>query len=55
MEGSFCRVKGDAAGSIEGDVTHDTSDAALTCHQFVENCYLKPEKNTRTKLSHLSK
>ena len=31
--------------AIEGDATHETSGAAMTCYQFVENCYLKLGKS----------
>ena len=31
--------------AIEGDATHETSGAARTCYQFVENCYLKLGKS----------
>ena len=37
--------------AIEGDATHETSGAAMTCYQFVENCYLKLGKATRNQLS----
>lgn len=35
--------------AIKGDVTHETSRAAMTCYQFLVDCYFRPEKSYQHK------